>query len=599
LADVFVSYSRKDLARSEAIASFLRREHVSVAIDRDFLQVGDAYRDSIAAELKRAKVVIVLWSRDSVESEFVRDEASRARHTVLLQLVIDDLPDSDVPLGFGELQRLHCQWTNTGQLAPESGEALLAALKRHLPAVEPLDKAIDELRREVDRRLGSECEVLERIGTGRMSIVFRAQHRVYGLVALKVIPLAGILLLPGLYAEFRGNIEVTRKLSHANILGIRDVRLLDTIACTIIDYVDGDTLAHVIATNRSRLTLGCIKDIAMNIADALVAAHTQRIVHCALSPTNILIERRTDRPLVRDFGMPTVSGGAEATAARAMFLDPRYMSPEQCMGQPATPQSDQYALGAILYEMLTGRAPFVGSSAFMIMRGHCDAAPVPISELRPNCPPAVADSVMRMLSKNPQQRYFTTQSVRREIESWPLAESMRLDPIHPGSSLALAAKAALDSYNRCLTDASFLTLFYQRLRADSAVGEKLGTMMFDSQVELIKPAIRHLLEAALGQDSALAEVDRMGGRHARYGLTELNLRTFIDTLIDVVVELESKSGGDAPALRASWQMATECGLARFAQAASVTRAPAPLRSGVVPRRDASDASADRSRREAG
>lgn len=589
MADVFVSYSRKDLARSEVIASFLKREHFSVAIDRDFLLVGDAYRQSIAAELKRAKVVIVLWSRDSVESEFVRDEASRARHTVLLQLIIDDLPDSDVPLGFGELQCLHCQWTSTGQLAPQSGEALLAALKRHLPAVEPLDKAIDELRREVDRRIGTECDVLERIGTGRMSVVFRAQHSVYGLVALKVIPLAGILLLPGLYAEFRGNIEATRKLSHANILGIRDVRLLDTIACTIIDYVDGDTLAHVIATNRSRLTLGCIKDIAKNIADALVAAHTQRIVHCALSPTNILIDRESDKALVRDFGVPAVSVAADATAARAMFLDTRYMSPEQCMGQAATPQSDQYALGAILYEMLTGRPPFMGSSAFMIMRGHCDEPPVPITELRPSCPPAVADSVMRMLAKNPQQRYFTTQSVRWEIERWPLAESIRLDPIHPGAGLAHAAKVALDSYNRCLADPAFLTLFYQRLQADSSIADKLGTMMFDSQVELIKPAIRHLLEAALGQDNALVEIERMGGRHARYALTERHLRTFMDTLIEVVVQIESKHGGDAPKLRASWQTATERGLARFAEAATVSRAPAPLLSGVVPRREPTDA----------
>jgi len=594
LADVFISYSSKDAARSEAIASFLKREHISVAIDRDFLQVGDAYRDRIATELKQAKVVIVLWSRDSIVSEFVRDEASRARQTPLLQLVIDDLPEEDVPLGFGELQRLRCQWTSTGQLAPPSKQALLAALARQLPAVEPLDKALDELQREVDRRLGAECEVLERIGTGRMSVVFRAQHRVYGLVALKVIPLAGILLLPGFYAEFRGNIEVTRKLAHRNILGIRDVRLLDTIACTVIDYVDGTTLAQVIATNRARLTLGCIKDIARNIADALVAAHTQRIVHCALSPTNILIERQTDKALVRDFGMPALSEGTEATAARALFLDARYMSPEQCKGLPATPQSDQYALGAILYEMLTGRPPFVGSSAYMIMHGHCTDSPVPITELRPYCPEPVASAIMRMLSKDPRDRYFTTKSVRQEIESWPLAESMRIDPVHPESELAQAAKIALDSYSRCLNDQSFLTRFYERLRSNPAVADKLGSMMFDSQVELIKPAIRHLLEAARGHDDSRGELDRMGGRHASYGLTEAHLRAFVDTLVDVALELDG--GDDSNDLRGAWQAATEAGLRHFAEAAAIARAPAPLLSTVVPRRDAAAHRAGRGHR---
>jgi hypothetical protein len=132
LADVFISYSRKDVARSKAIASFLKQEHFSVAFDPDFLSVrGAVYRERIAQELDRAKVVIVLWSRDSIESGYVRAEANRAGRT-LLQLIIDDLPESDVPLGFGELKERRCEWTLTGELAPQSKEALLRALKRRI-----------------------------------------------------------------------------------------------------------------------------------------------------------------------------------------------------------------------------------------------------------------------------------------------------------------------------------------------------------------------------------------------------------------------------------------------------------------------------------
>jgi hypothetical protein len=206
----------------------------------------------------------------------------------------------------------------------------------------------------------------------------------------------------------------------------------------------------------------------------------------------------------------------------------------------------------------------------------------------------VASAVMRTLSKDPRQRYFTTKSVRQEIESWPLAESLRFDPVHPESEVAQAAKVALDSYSRCLGDQSFLTRFYERLRGNPAISDKLGSMMFDSQVELIKPAIRHLLEAARGQEDSRGELDRMGGRHASYGLTEDHLRTFVDTLIEVAVELDGADASDR--LRAAWQAATEAGLRHFAEAASIARAPTPLRSGVVPRREPAEQRADRGHR---
>lgn len=107
-------------------------------------------------------------------------------------------------------------------------------------------------------------------------------------------------------------------------------------------------------------------------------------------------------------------------------------------------------------------------------------------------------------------------------------------------------------------------------------------MIFDSQIERIKPAIRHLLEHAQGQLSAQAEVERLGERHVGYQLTEGHLRTFIATLIDVAVELDGKSRPDGTAaLRAAWQAATEDGLRRFARAAAVPHEPSRV-SGVVP-----------------
>jgi len=508
-----------------------------------------------------------------VDSDFVRDEASHAsRRTVLLPLIVDDMREADVPLGFGELQYLRLKWQAEGQLSFDSRGDLIGAVKRHLPAVEPLDAAVAQLKQEVNLKLGAEYGALEQLGTGRMSVVFKSQHGIYGVVALKVTPLAGILLLPGFYAEFRRSIDAARDLAHPNILTIRDVKLLDTVACTVMDYVEGSTLARCIVSAAPRMTLGRIKSIASDIVHALAHAHANGVVHANLSPSNILIEAAQDRALVSDFGVPAVGAGPEASAAKALFLDARYMSPEQCLGDPTTPQSDQYALGTILYELLSGRPPFVGRTAFTIMRGHCEDAPTPITELRPECPPRVADSVMRMLAKKPKERYLTTGMLASEIENWPLAESVRSGS-SPAQGGAHLAKIALESYNRCLADPNFLAAFYQRLNEDPRLARHLETMNVDRQVEPLKRAIRHLLEYAQGQQDARRELERVANAHQRFRLEESLLLRFVDVLIELALERDPNAieVGQKEPLRGAWRAATELGLARFAELAQVTQ----------------------------
>jgi len=590
MADIFISYSQRDTARANAIATLLRNEGYDVAIDHDFLTPGEPFREHIGEELGAAKVVIVLWSAQAIQSSFVRDEASRAaRRAVLLQLIIDEMPDGDVPLGFGELQWLRCAWEEDGDVARETRDELLAALRRHLPAIEPLAAAIVALQGEVNRKLGDEYEVLERIGTGRMSVVFKARHTVQDIVALKVTPLAGILLLPGFFAEFMGSLEAARQLAHANILRIRDVRLLDTIACTIVDYVEGASLARCIAKAAARdpgksptggMPLGRVKDIASDIAEGLAHAHQAGVVHSSLSPSNILIDAARDRPLISDFGMLNVTGSPEATAAKALFFDARYMSPEQCHGDLTTPQSDQYAFGAILYEMLTGRPPFVGKTSYTIMNRHCDEAPRPVAELRPDVPRKMATTIMRMLSKKPKDRYLTTGMLRHEIAAWPLSESVRWDGSSPRSG-SHPVKAALESYNRCLAQPDFLAAFYQRLLEDATLAPHLENMNFDRQVDALKKSIRHLLEYAQQQEDARQELDRVAIGHRRFGLQQIHVQKFVDTLIELVLERDPQATDAAvrEALRSDWHQATESGLARFVEMA---KASTPRVSAVVP-----------------
>jgi serine/threonine protein kinase len=575
MADLFISYSRADRTRCDAICETLRLEGYSVAIDHLSIETGEPYRARIRQEIDRATVVIVLWSATSTSSKhsFVLDEVDYAvrREKVLLPLIIDATPDGEV-LGYGQLQSLRCTWLGDA-LAAETCDRLLADVKRHVRPVGPsgaavLEAALQQLGRELDRKLGDAYTVEERIGTGRMTVVFKARHNVLGRqVAIKVAPLAGILLLPGFYTEFRATLEAAKSLSHANILRVHDVQLLETIACTVMDYVHGVPLDEYIARAGGKLPLGLIKDIACEVAEALAYAHSIGVVHCRLGPSNIMITEAGDRALVSDFGMPNVGGTPEANAARALFLDVRYLSPEQCAGDPAWAQSDQYALGATLYEMLTGRPPFLGKSGFAIMKQHCEDLPRPIREFRTDCPAAIEASILRLLRKQPADRYLATRELVHVIRDWPLPEPERnRDRVSASGASIRAAKTALSSFERCLkADSLLLVHFYQHLKEDPTLAPLLEHMNIDRQIEMLRRSVRHLIEYALGDDNALREIERVAKTHRRFVLNERQLRRFVDTLIAVALEFDPHAADpvERELLRSDWNATTEPGLRRF------------------------------------
>jgi serine/threonine-protein kinase len=217
--------------------------------------------------------------------------------------------------------------------------------------------------------------------------------------------------------------------------------------------VDGESLEQRIAKAGAKMPLSLVKDLACEIADALAYAHANNVVHGRLTPSNILIAASDDHAFVTDFGTPNVGSGPGATAAKALVLDASYLSPEQCVGEAPCSKSDQYALGVTLYEMLTGRPPFVGKSAFAIMKQHCDATPVSIAEFRPDCPLAMEATVLRLLNKHPNERFFTTRELVNELRAWPLPDpGSHRDRISNSSVETRAAKPALASFERILAN---------------------------------------------------------------------------------------------------------------------------------------------------
>jgi serine/threonine protein kinase len=399
-------------------------------------------------------------------------------------------------------------------------------------------------------------------------------------VALKVAPLSGILLLPGFYAEFRGALETARALSHANILQIHDFKLLETIACGIVEYVDGESLEHRMLKAGAPLELRLIKDLACQIAEALAHAHSRGIVHCRLTPSSVLIARSDDRVFVTGFGMPNVGSGPEAAAVRALFMDATYESPEQSIGELPSPQSDQYALGAVLYEMLTGRPPFRGKTAYTVLKQHCEAAPLPVSALRPDCPPAIEATVMRLLRKHPHERFLATRELLMDMHDWPLPEPAgSRDRISASSLETRAARTALASFERSLHEEPLLLVhFYRRLCADPSFAQLFERTNFDRQIDMLRKGVRHLLEYGLGDENTRRELERIATQHKNLAMSERQLHGFVDVLVTLLLEYDPHATDPAERelLRRDWHNTIELGLTPFLEIARACVSSVPV-----------------------
>jgi len=253
---------------------------------------------------------------------------------------------------------------------------------------------------------------LEReVGEGGMATVFLAHDRKHGRsVALKVLkPELGAVLGA---ERFLAEIRVTANLQHPHLLPLFDSGEAAGLLYYVMPFVDGESLRARLARER-QLPIGEAVGIAVAIAGALDYAHRHGIVHRDLKPENILLQEGL--PLVADFGVALAvsrAGGARVTQTGLAVGTPQYMSPEQAAGERhLDARSDVYALGAMLYEMLTGEPPHVGASTQMIVARVINEVPRPMRSTRPSIPEHVDSAVMRALEKVPADRFATAREL--------------------------------------------------------------------------------------------------------------------------------------------------------------------------------------------
>ncbi|HTA43485.1 MAG TPA: protein kinase [Bryobacteraceae bacterium] len=286
----------------------------------------------------------------------------------------------------------------------------------------------------------SHYEVLEKLGEGGMGLVFKARDLHLGrFVAIKVL-ISGSQEPDSHRARFIQEARAASALNHPSIITIHEIVNIDAGECIVMEFVRGNTLGSLIEAGRIP-AVDCLK-YAMQVADALAAAHSIGIVHRDLKPANVMV---TPEGLAKvlDFGLAKLQGeepgasalsgaygasdttmsihmnGAQAqpkTAEGAIIGTVAYMSPEQAQGQRVDARSDIFSFGSVLYEMLTGERAFQGASGLATLTAVLRDDPADFSKNGSDAPSELQDVIMRCLRKDPDQRYQSMGDVKTAIE---------------------------------------------------------------------------------------------------------------------------------------------------------------------------------------
>jgi len=278
----------------------------------------------------------------------------------------------------------------------------------------------------VGTTLGQNYEIVSIIGKGGMGVVYKGRHRALDrIVAIKMLK-GDLLTDENSYLRFQVEAVAASRLTHPNVVAVYDYGVAQTgQPFLIMEFVEGGSLSSLIH-EEGVLTVHRALPIFVQACNALEHAHHKSVIHRDVKPSNVILiqpEGKPDQVKVVDFGIAQVGElkqeGLKLTKTGEIFGSPVYMSPEQCTGEPVDERTDIYSMGALMYETLTGVAPFMGATAIDTIQKKFSEEPKPFLLQRPNnsVPPAIETVVMKALHRDAKRRFQSMSELKNAIEA--------------------------------------------------------------------------------------------------------------------------------------------------------------------------------------
>jgi serine/threonine protein kinase/Flp pilus assembly protein TadD len=270
-------------------------------------------------------------------------------------------------------------------------------------------------RLEIGSIFAGRYEILDELGKGGMGEVYRVKdEKLDEEMALKVLK-PEIATYKGTIERFKNELKLARKIAHKHVCKMYDLNEEEETPYITMEYVKGEDLKSFIRS-KSRLTQKEAITIAKQVCEGLAGAHELGVIHRDLKPQNIMIDEKSNAK-VMDFGIARSVEAAGLTQTGVMIGTPDYMSPEQAEGEEADQRSDIYALGVILYEMVTGSVPFKGDTVFSVALKHKSKLPSDPKKLNPDVSENLSRLILICMEKERERRYQTTEALLADLRN--------------------------------------------------------------------------------------------------------------------------------------------------------------------------------------